>query len=324
MRILFADVFPDPQRTALANAHDVHFAPDLAGPELADAAGACDVLVVRSTKVDSAVLSAAPDLQLVIRAGSGVDTIDLEAAAAHGVAVANVPGKNAVAVAELAWALLLAIDRRVVDQAVDLKDGRWRKSEYQRARGIAGRRVGVVGLGAIGMEFAARAQAFDCHLFAVNSPRSADVQRRAEQLEFAFVDDVTDLAATCDVVSFHVPLTSSTRGMIGQPFLSHVQPGSIIINTARGELVDEQALLAALDEKDLYVGLDVHPAEPASGEGTINNALIGHPRVIGTHHCGASTMQAQHAIADEVVAIIEAFAEGSLRNVVAAAGSSPS
>ncbi|MEX0592387.1 MAG: NAD(P)-dependent oxidoreductase [Nitriliruptoraceae bacterium] len=324
MRILFADMFPEPQRTALASAHDVHFAPDLVGPALAEAAGACDVLVVRSTKVDGSVLAAAPDLRLVIRAGSGVDTIDLEAAASQGVAVANVPGKNAIAVAELAWALLLAIDRRVVDQAVDLRDGRWRKSEYQRARGIAGRRVGVVGLGAIGLEFAARARAFECNLFAVNSSRSTDAQRRAEQLEFAFVDDLADLAATCDVLSFHIPLTSSTQGMIGQPLLSHVQPGSILINTARGELVDEQALLAALDEKDLHVGLDVHPAEPSSGEGTISNELIGHPRVIGTHHCGASTTQAQHAIADEVVAIIEAFAEGSLRNVVASADPSSS
>jgi len=324
MRVLLADVFPEPQRTALARAHDVRFEPNLAGPALADAAGACDVLVVRSTKVDNAVFAAAPDLRLVIRAGSGVDTIDLEAAASHGVVVANVPGKNAIAVAELAWALLLAIDRRVVDQAVDLREGRWRKSEYQRARGIAGRRVGVVGLGAIGLEFAARARAFECHLFAVNSQRSADVQRRAEQLDFAFVDDMGDLAATCDVLSFHVPLTSSTRGMIGQPLLSRVQPGSILINTARGELVDEQALLAALDDKDLQVGLDVHPAEPASGEGTISNELIGHPRVIGTHHCGASTTQAQHAIADEVVAIIEAFAEGSLRNVVAVADASAS
>lgn len=321
MRILIADQLPSRHVTRLSESHEVRVEPTLSGEALARAVDTTEVLIVRSTRVDEAVFAAAPALGLVVRAGSGVDTIDVDAAQRFGVNVANVPGRNAAAVAELTMALMLALDRRLVDQALDLREGRWRKKDYQHARGLAGRRVGIVGLGAIGIEVAIRVAAFGCVPVAIRTRRSGERERQIADIGIEQVEDLDALAASCDVLTFHVPLAPETRGVIGEPLLTRVPDGAIIINTARGELIDEDALVRALETKELLVGLDVHPGEPSSSQGTISNRLIAHRRVIGTHHCGASTQQAQDAVADEVVAIIESFAQGAVRNaVVTAAG----
>lgn len=318
MRLLFADRFPQAQRQRLGElGHDVTYEPEVGSDGLADLVADHDVLVVRSTRVPDDVVAAGTGLQLIIRAGSGTDTIASDAAAARGVAVCNVPGRNAIAVAELAFALLLAIDRRLPDQVADLRAGRWRKQEYQQAGGIAGRHVGIIGLGDIGLAFAERAAAFGCRLHAVErSSRAPATQERVERLGIDLVTDLEALATTCDVLSFHVPLRPDTRALIGPPLLDHVGPGTILINTARGELVDEDALLAAIDAKDLRVGLDVYPDEPSAGTADYTSRLAAHPRVYGTHHVGASTDQAQDAIADEVVDMVEAFSQGEVRHQV--------
>ncbi len=266
------------------------------------------VLVVRSTRVSQAAIECAPRLELIVRAGSGTDTIATDVAAAKNIEVRNVPGRNAAAVAELAIGLLIALDRRIVEQVVDIRAGRWNKAEYQHARGIAGRSVGVVGLGEIGLAFAERAAAFGCTLVGVGREgRSPAITRRLEKLDVQWVVDVKALAQRCDVVSFHVPLTAHTRGMIGSPFLDWLAEGTIVLNTSRGELIDEVALLHALETKALRVGLDVYPDEPQPTAGAFLSALARHPQVIGTHHVGASTTQAQHAVADGVVEHIAAF-----------------
>jgi D-3-phosphoglycerate dehydrogenase len=318
VHILFADAsHPRYADAVRQRGHACVFEPSLSAEDLPTAIRDHDVLVVRSTRVTAETIAAADDLGPIIRAGAGTNTIDKRAAAARGIFVCNVPGRNAIAVAELAFGLVMALDRRIPDNVADLRAGTWNKKRYAKAEGLYGRTVGVVGLGDIGLAFAERAAAFGLHVRAVaRDQRSPEVIARAARAGIAFVDDLRTLAATCDILSFHVPLTAGTRGMIGADLLSHIRPGAWIINTSRGEIVDEDALLDALDAKDLRAGLDVYNDEPASSAGTFESPLAQHPNVYGTHHIGASTEQAQRAIAAEVVAMLDAYAHGEVRNCV--------
>ncbi|MPY80317.1 MAG: hydroxyacid dehydrogenase [Actinophytocola sp.] len=314
MRILIADAFPDHAVTALRrDGHQVAYQPDTTADTLPDTARGHDAVVVRSTRVTADTIATASGLRLVIRAGSGTNTIDCEAAAGRGIAVCNVPGRNAVAVAELAFALLLALDRNVPDSVADLRAGRWDKKRYATARGILGRRIGVVGLGQIGLAFAERATAFGAHVYAVAKPgRSQHLLDRARAAGISFVDRIEALADTCDVLSFHVPATADTRRLVGRELLARVRPGTFVLNTSRGDVVDEDALIEAMDTKGVRAGLDVFDGEPGQSTGTIDSPLARHPNVYGTHHIGASTEQAQHAIADEVVHMIQEYERGRL------------
>lgn len=318
MRILIADAFPDASQTEMTeHDHDCVCAPDLRAEELPVRISGYDVLVVRSTEVTAETVAATDDLKVIIRAGSGTNTIDVDAASRRGVHVCNVPGRNAIAVAELAFGLLLALDRRIPDNVEDLRAGHWDKKRYAQARGIRGRKVGVVGLGQIGIEFAERAAAFGAAVHAVSSAsRDPQIAERARAIGTTFADDLDSLARTCDVLSFHVPAGERTRGMIGRRLLSLVPRGTIILNTARGDLVDETALLEAMDTKGVRAGLDVVNGEPGTSRGSIDNPLLGHPNVYGTHHIGASTEQAQQAVADEVVRMVDAFELGDVLHPV--------
>ncbi len=317
MKILFADTFPESQLEQLhARGYTCELRAELTPASLREAVVGFDVLVVRSTPVERTVLEAS-GLRMVIRAGAGYNTIDVAAASDSGIYVCNVPGKNAVAVAELAFGLLLAIDRNIPDNVADLRAGRWNKARYQKAAGLLGQRVGVVGLGAVGLEFAERACAFGMEVHAVEGPtRAPATQARLDAIGVTYRPDLATLAATCDVLSFHVPAVASTRGLVGEELLGHVRPGGVIINTSRGDVVDEPALLAAIESKDLRAGLDVYCNEPAEGEAELVSELAQHPRVYGTHHIGASTEQAQRAIADAVVEMLIAFEAGDVRNAV--------
>jgi D-3-phosphoglycerate dehydrogenase len=318
VHILFADAFhPDHADALRERGHDCTFAPHLTADDLPDAVTGMDVLVVRSTRVTSTTIAAADTLGMIIRAGAGTNTIDKEEAAGRGIYVCNVPGRNAIAVAELAFALMAALDRNIPDNVADLRAGTWNKKRYADACGLYGRAVGVVGLGDIGLAFAERVAAFGMRVHAVARPgRAPEVLTRTERAGVTFVDDLPTLAATCDVLSFHVPLTDDTRAMVDADLLRHVRPGAWIINTSRGEFVDDDALLDAIHDKDLRAGLDVHNDEPSSSTGTFDSLLAQHPNVYGTHHIGASTEQAQRAIADEVVAMLDAYERGEIRNCV--------
>ncbi len=266
-------------------------------------------------------MEGASGLSLIVRAGAGVNTIDLQAASARAIAVSNCPGKNAIAVAELAWGLLLALDRRLVDQAVDLRKGIWNKSMYGKARGLAGRTLGVIGLGAIGLEVVARAKAFGMPVVAWS--RSLD-EDRAARLGVARADSIHALAAASDVVTVHCALTQETRGMLDGRFFAAMKPGAFFVNTSRGEVVDQPALEAAIVEKGLRAGLDVFAKEPSGGTGTFEDGIALLPGVVGTHHVGASTEQAQAAIAEETVRIVAAFAStGEVPNAVNLASRTP-
>jgi len=318
VRILLADTFPETHRERLEQmGHTVTYLPDLTGDTLPAELNGHDVLVVRSTRVTAKAVEATQTLTLIIRAGAGTNTIDVAAAADRGIFVCNTPGRNAVAVAELTMGLLTAIDRSIADNVHDLRAGKWNKARYGKARGLAGRSIGIVGVGRIGLAVAERAKAFAMELVVIERPgRNADIQARLDALGVHYVPDLVRLAETCDVLTFHVPADDSTEHLVSRDLLQHVKPGAIIINTSRGSVVDEAALIEAMDAKGIRAGLDVYAGEPQTGEAEFDSAIARHPNVYGTHHIGASTEQAQEAIADAVIGIIDAFEDGSVPNCV--------
>lgn len=317
MRILVADKFPDSGLAHLQSQnHDVEFRPDLTGEDLPAAIGAAEVLIVRSTKVSAETLEAATSLALVVRAGAGTNTIDKQAAADRAVYVSNVPGRNAIAVAELTLGLILAIDRRIPDNVADLRSSSWNKATYSKGTGLLGRSLGIVGVGAIGLAVATRAAAFGLQLHAVDKPRDPVTAERMEELGFTVHASLAAMAGSVDILSFHVPATADTRNLLDAELLEAVRPGTVILNTSRADVVDEAALLSVIDKKELWVGLDVFAGEPPTGRGDITSPLVGHDRVYGTHHIGASTAQAQAAVATGVLEVIDAFADGEIVNCV--------
>ncbi len=318
MKILFADKFQSAYLDELkGRGHDCDLQPEITGETLPQHIAGAEVVIVRSTQITRAAIEAADRLKLIVRAGAGTNTIDKAAAAEHNIPVCNVPGKNALAVAELAFGLILSIDRNIPDNVIELREGRWNKKKYSTAQGIHGRRIGIAGLGGIGMAVAERAHAFGMQIHVVQkASRDAETQKRLEALQAVQVNDLNELARSCDVLSFHLPATAETNNLINDDFLAQCQEGAILINTARGEIVDEDALIRAMDRKGIRAGLDVYKDEPASGQGTFDSKLAQHPNVYGTHHIGASTEQAQNAIAAEVVRMLDEFERGNVLHCV--------
>ena len=316
MKVLIADKFEQSGRDGLdAAGCDYSYQPDVKDETLIEAIRgyAPDVLVVRSTKVSEAALDAGA-LKLVVRAGAGYNTIDVAAASRRGIYVSNCPGKNAIAVAELAFALILALDRRVADNVIALRQGRWDKKEFSKARGLYGRTLGVVGTGRIAQELIKRARAFGMKVVAWSRSLT---DAGAAELGVERVGSPADVARASDIVSVHVALKPETRGLIGADFFNAMREGAYFINTARGEVVDQAALVAAIHGRGIRAGLDVFAAEPASASGEFTDEIRNEPNLYGTHHIGASTDQAQEAIAAETVRIIRAFKEtGKVPNVV--------
>ena len=267
------------------------------------ALASADVLVVRSTKVAAATIQAAPQLSLIIRAGAGVDTIDLAAASAEGIYVANCPGKNTAAVAELAIGLLIAADRRLVDATAAMRAGRWCKKEFGKARGLAGRTLGILGFGAIGKAVARRAAGLEMQVAAWSRSLTPEA---AEAEGVACAATPEELAAASDAVSIHLAFAPETRHLVGARFLDALRPGAILINTSRGALVNTAALRAAVAAKGLRVGLDVFEGEPSGGEAEWTDKELASLATC-TPHVGASTDQASEAVAAEVVRIIQGY-----------------
>ena len=325
MRILVADRLPERFVKAMEDrGHGCAVDARLTEASLPGAVAGVDILVVRSTRVTASVFAAADSLRLVVRAGSGTNTIDCDEATRAGVLVANVPGRNSVAVAELTLGLLLAVDRAIPDNTSELRAGRWDKQRFAAiGRGLYGQSLGIVGLGNIGLAVAERAAGFGMRLFTqAKGSRSPDVSRRIDELGIELTPDLVTLASKVDVLTLHVPSKTETRGMVGADVLDALQPG-ILLNTSRADVVDAQALLARLDAGALSAGLDVFPDEPGSGPADWHSPLAAHPRVVGTHHVGASTQQAQEAVVDGVEEVITAFDDGVLLNVVNALGQHP-
>jgi D-3-phosphoglycerate dehydrogenase len=306
MKVLVADTFPEAGLEALRQqGAEVSYAPELVDRALVDTLilQRPEVLIVRSTRVTSTMLET-EELGLVVRAGAGFNTIDVEAASRRGILVANCPGKNSTAVAELAFGLILALDRRIPENTADLRRGVWNKKEYSKARGLFGRTLGVVGLGRIGQEMVTRARAFGMPVAAWSRSLS---EARAVELGVHMVFSPLEVAETADIVTIHLASNEDTQGLIGAEFFGRMRAGALFVNTSRAEVVDETALAQAVREKGLRAGLDVFAGEPKTGKGEVASPLFQLEGVIGSHHIGASTEQAQEAIADETVRIVREY-----------------
>lgn len=323
MHVLIADKFEQSGRDGLqAIGCEVSFQPDLKDEALVQAIGAQkpDVLIVRGTKVSEQMLTAG-SLKLIVRAGAGYNTIDVAAASRRGIYVSNCPGKNSIAVAELAFALILALDRRIADNVIALRAGEWNKKEFSRARGLFGRTLGLVGLGKIGQEMIPRAKAFGMPVVAWSRSLTNE---KATELGVEKMDSPLEVARAADIVSVHVALKPDTRTLIGPEFFREMRDGAYFINTSRGEVVDQAALLEAIHSRGIRAGLDVFAAEPTAAVAEFTDPIANEPAIYGTHHIGASTDQAQEAIAAETVRIIKSFKEtGQVPNVVNLAQRTP-
>ncbi len=323
MQVLIADKFEQSGRDALKDLGcDVSFQPDLKDEALVEAIRSenPDVLVVRGTKVTEPML-AAGQIKLVVRAGAGYNTIDVAAASRRGIYVSNCPGKNSIAVAELAFALILALDRRVADNVIALRQGQWNKKEFSKARGLFGRTLGLVGVGKIGQEMIPRARAFGMPVIAWSRSLTRE---RAGELGVEFRENPLDVARDSDIVSVHVALNADTRAFLSTDFFSAMREGAYFINTARGEVVYQPALIEAMKSRGIRAGLDVFAGEPTSATAEFADPIRSETNLYGTHHIGASTDQAQEAIAAETVRIVREFKEtGKVPNVVNLARQTP-
>jgi D-3-phosphoglycerate dehydrogenase / 2-oxoglutarate reductase len=339
MKVLIADKFEQSGIDGLQRAGcEVVYEPDAKDDTLtfAIASSKADVLVVRSTKVTSPMLDSGR-LALIVRAGAGYNTIDVAAASRRGIYVSNCPGKNAIAVAELAFALILGIDRRLPENVADLRSGIWNKKEYSKARGLYGLTLSLLGVGNIGREMIRRAAGFGMNVviwsrrfdgqsgpLSEQDARALGVEAAQRQASIELVASPGDAAWRADVLSVHLAFSDATNQIVNADVLAQLKPGAILINTARGELIDYAALTSAIRQKNLKVGLDVFTKEPAGATGGFTDLIVSLPGVYGTHHIGASTDQAQEAIAAETVRIIRSYKEtGRVPNVVNLATRTP-
>jgi D-3-phosphoglycerate dehydrogenase / 2-oxoglutarate reductase len=322
MKTLIADKFSEAHIERLTQLGcEVTYKPGAKAEELAGLIAPYKILVVRGKQVTGETLKAADLLALVLRAGAGVNTIDVKTASARGVFVSNCPGKNSVAVAELVFALLLAIDRRIPENTAALRTHKWNKKEFSKADGVFGKTLGVIGTGQIGREVIRRAQAFGLRTIAWSRSLTPE---KAEELGVEPCASVDDIFRRADIVTLHLALKPDTRKLVNAARLALLKPTAILINTARGEVVDQAALRVALQGGKLRVGLDVFDPEPAEATAEFNDPLLDLPNVWGTHHIGASTEQAQEAIAEEAIRIIRAFVKtGAVLNCVNLATRTP-
>lgn len=290
----------------------VHVDPDLGPETLVNAIKAINaqVLCVRSTKVPASVIESVDSLKLIIRGGAGYDNIDTAAAGARGVPVCNCPGMNAVAVAELAFGHILNLDRRITAQTNELSGGHWNKKEYSKANGLKGRRLLVVGMGSIGTEVCKLAQAFGMEVAAQSRSLREDTARALGIKLIPYTREaLSEELGSADVVSVHVAATPDTKELCGPGFFAAMKEGAYFVNTSRGEIVDEKELINAIRTKGIRAGLDVYSDQPSSKDTDWLPEIAKIPGVSLTHHVGASTEQAQLAVGEEAVRIVQAFIE---------------
>jgi len=298
VKVLIADKFPDQYIQQLRD-HDleVKYEPKLGENDLPDAAREIDILVVRSTVVNEETINNSQKLNLIVRAGSGVNNIKIPAANKKGIYVANCPGMNSIAVAELTIGLMISLDRRIPDNVFDFRQGKWNKGEYSKAEGLFGKTLGIIGVGNIGKEVAKRALAFGMNVYGKDISRIEGVMVK----DFS---EMNELLPLCDIVSIHLPATPQTKGLFNREMFKFMKPGALLIKTSRHDIIDEDALLEAVAEKNLRAAVDVFKGEPEGKSGEVKSKLQGNPNIYVTHHIGASTEQAQNAVAAETIKII--------------------
>jgi D-3-phosphoglycerate dehydrogenase len=301
VKVLVADKFPEQYIKQIEDLDlEVTYSPKLGENDLPEAIGDADILVVRSTKVNSKTIESGNNLDLIIRAGAGVNNIDIPAANKKGIYVANCPGMNSVAVAELAMGLMISLDRRIPDNVIDFRNGKWNKAEYSKAEGLKGKTLGIIGVGAIGKEVAKRALAFEMNVYGKDISRIEGVMIK----DFSEMDQLLPL---CDIITIHLPATPETKGLFNKEMFGYMKTNALLINTSRPDIVDEDALLEAIKEKNIRYAADVFKGEPEAKTGEVKSKFQANPNIYITHHIGASTEQSQNAVAAETVRIIKNF-----------------
>lgn len=308
-RILVTEKISPEGLEILKQAAEVDVRLDISKEDLPEAVRSYDALVVRSaTKVTAEVIAAGERLQAIGRAGSGVDNIDVPAATQRGIIVVNAPASNNVAVAELTIGLLLGLARQIPQAHSSVQAGKWERNKFMGWE-VRGKTLGLVGLGRIGSEVARRARGLEMHLLAYDPVVPPD---RADQLGVEIVT-MDELLSRSDVISLHVPLVDSTRNLFNAETIAQMKPGAYLINASRGGIINEEALIAALDSGQLAgAALDVFSKEPPDG-----SPLIGHPKIITSPHLGASTSEAQALTgADAAEGVVVALAGGTPRYAV--------
>eukprot|EP01022_Parablepharisma_sp_SALTPOND_P008053 TRINITY_DN135125_c1_g1_i1.p1 TRINITY_DN135125_c1_g1~~TRINITY_DN135125_c1_g1_i1.p1 ORF type:complete len:418 (-),score=82.79 TRINITY_DN135125_c1_g1_i1:65-1318(-) len=314
MKIVVADLFsPDGIEEMKKMGHEVTYEPKVVGADFVKLMGDIKpvVLIVRSKKVTKEVIDADPKLEMVIRAGAGFDTIDVDHCSKKGIYVCNCPGKNSVAVAELTMGLMIAVDRRIAENNQLLKEGKWEKGMFANCLGLKGRTLGLLGIGNIGKEVCKRCIAFDMKVIAWDVFISKEDMAAMGAIK---VDTPQEVAKNADIISIHVPAVKETIKMINKEFLSLFKPDTVLINAARASLVVEEDVLEMLDKvKGFWYAADVFNGEPAEKKAAFDNKLAKHPKVVGTHHIGASTKEAETAIGIEAVRMVREY--GSMKKV---------
>ncbi|MFZ1519340.1 MAG: NAD(P)-dependent oxidoreductase [Ignavibacteriaceae bacterium] len=301
IKILVADKFPDKYIQQMKDLDlEVIYNPKLGEKDLVEAAKEVDILVVRSTIVNEETILNSEKLNLIIRAGSGVNNINIAAANKKGIYVTNCPGMNAVAVAELAMGLMISIDRSIPDNVSDFNKGVWNKDKYSKGKGLKGKTFGLIGVGNIGKEVAKRALAFEMNVYGKDISRIEGVPIK----DFSEMDQLVPL---CDVISIHLPATPQTKGLFNKQMFEFMKDGAYLINTSRHEIVVEDDLLEAIKTKNIRYACDVFKGEPEGKGGEVSSKLQNNPNIYVTHHIGASTEQAQDAVAEETINIIKHY-----------------
>ena len=318
MRLLIADkLHPRAVEELRTLPIEVVYEPELTKESLATQLQNVGILVVRSKEVTAEAILGARQLNLIVRAGAEASTIDLKAASKGGVYVANCPGKNAGAVAELVMGQLVALDRRIPDAVFSLRNQRWERGEYGKAEGLAGKTIGIAGFGAIGQEVAVRARAFGLHPIAWSRGLSA---QSAAEMGVGHAKTIEELASKSQILTLHLPVNDRTRQLVDKRVLDLLPKRAMLVNVARADLLDYAALREAVKTRGLRAALDVYPDEPKSKKDyptdlfeTVPSATGGF--IYGTPHIAASTDQAQLAIATETVRVIRSFlVDGTVPN----------
>jgi D-3-phosphoglycerate dehydrogenase / 2-oxoglutarate reductase len=286
MTVYIADKLPNEAVEELENLGvDVVYEPSVNAEQLNKGLGETMVLIVRSTVVSQECIRNSPDLTLIVRAGAGVNNIDLEAASNLGIYVANCPGKNSIAVAELTMGLILSLDRFLPDNVSDFRIGTWNKAAYSKAEGLFGKTLGIAGIGQIGREVIHRAQGFGMPVVAWSRSLTPE---KAEELNIRYAETVGDVASQCDILSVHLALTPDTRQLISKKVLSNLKDGAAFINTSRAEVVDEDALYEEVKSGRIRAAVDVFSEEPEYKLGKVQSRFRELDGVYVSHHIRAA------------------------------------
>lgn len=305
VKILIADSLSDEVVKTLRNdGNFVHMNPSITDKTLPTEIQDYDVLIVRSTKVTREAIENAKNLALIVRAGAGVNTIDIKAASEKGIYVTNTPGCNADAVAELTIGQIIACDRQIVQNSINLRSGKWTKKKFLNSQGLKGRTLGLLGAGNVAQRVMKIAHAIGMNII-VWSYFFDD--NDAKRLGVTRVLDKMDVARNADVISIHIPYMKETHHSISKEFFDAMKPGAILINTARGEIVDTQALAAAIKEKGIRAGVDVYENEPSTGMGDFDQTEYAELLSSSTCHIGGSTEQASELIALETIRVVQTY-----------------